>query len=47
MNNVMNNVTAVKKLSVTLGFTLTRNDSKKVGRYFPPLIGAATALKSP
>jgi len=43
----MNNVTAVKKLPVTLGFTLTRNDSKKASCYFPPVIGATTALISP
>jgi hypothetical protein len=43
----MNNVTAVKKLHVTLGFTLTRNDSKRASSYFPHEIGAATASASP
>jgi hypothetical protein len=43
----MNNVTAVKKLPVTFGFTLTRNYSKKAICYFAPVIGAVTALMSP
>jgi len=43
----MNKITAVKKLPLTLGLTLTRNDSKKGSCYFPPVIGAATALTSP
>jgi hypothetical protein len=43
----MYNVTAVKKLPVTLGFTLTRNYSKRASSYFSPVIVAAAALMFP